>query len=108
MLPWWQAALTKPETQLLSLPSFQYTGLVLKQRSYRKGLKDHSAFDSWPTPEKEWYTLLKTCGVDTVVHYFKMIGLSRHIVYNDFLKIIRWNDISEDSQSSSAGDMRKL
>ena len=64
-----------------------------------KRLKDYSTFDSWPQQEKKWYTLLKNCGVDNIVHYFKMIGLSQHIVYGDFIKMSIWNDTNNDSQS---------
>ena len=86
----------KTRDTIVILTQFPVYWIGIETEELQKGLKDHSAFDSWSTPEKEWYTSLKTRGVDTVVHYFKMIGLSRHIVYNDFLKIIRWNDIGED------------
>ena len=72
----------------------------MEMEELQKRLKDYSTFDSWPSSEKEWYTLLKNCGVDSIVHYFKMIGLSRQIVYGDFIKMSTCKDVNNSSQSS--------
>ena len=92
---------------LLSLVVFEGgIKIGMETDELEKRLKDYSTFDSWPSPEKKWYTLLKNCGVDNIVHYFKMIGLSQQIVYGDFIKMSTWNDTNNDSQSSA--NMSKL